>query len=55
MTFSVLEARGMVITHRESAIHYLKHLNYYRLRGYWLPLEAPLKSHQFKAALFSPL
>lgn len=47
----LLEARGMVITHRESAIHYLKHPNYYRLRGYWLPLEADLKSHQFKPGI----
>lgn len=34
----LLETRGMVIADHENAIHYLKHLNYYRLRGYWLPL-----------------
>lgn len=38
----------MAIADRESATHYLKHLNYYRLRGYWMPLEADLQSHQFK-------
>ena len=47
----ILESRGMVIADHESAIHYLKHLNYYRLRGYWLPLEADLKSHQFKPGI----
>lgn len=44
----LLESRGMVIADRESANHYLKHLNYYRLRGYWLPREANPQSHQFK-------
>lgn len=43
----------MVIADHESAIYYLKHLNYYRLRGYWLPLEADLQSHQFKSGLSS--
>lgn len=45
---ALLESRDMVIADHDSAIHYLKHLNYYRLRGYWLPLEADLHSHQFK-------
>jgi len=44
----ILESRGMVITDHASAACYLSHLNYYRLRGYWLPLEADQKDHQFK-------
>lgn len=31
--------RGMVIADRERARYYLEHVNYYRLRGYWLPYE----------------
>lgn len=31
--------RGMVIPDRERARYYLEHVNYYRLRGYWLPYE----------------
>ncbi len=48
---NLLETRGMTITDRENAMHYLKHLNYYRLRGYWLPLETDLQSHQFKPGI----
>ena len=31
--------RGMAIPDRERARHYLTHINYYRLRAYWLPFE----------------
>ena len=31
--------RGMAVPDRARAAHYLYHLNYYRLRGYWLPFE----------------
>lgn len=36
---NLLARRGMAIPDRERARHYLAHINYYRLRGYWLPLE----------------
>jgi len=39
--------RGMIIPNREKAAHYLSHLNYYRLSGYWLPFEASHETHQF--------
>lgn len=35
----LLEKRGMVVPDRERARHYLTHINYYRLRAYWLPYE----------------
>jgi abortive infection bacteriophage resistance protein len=47
----ILESRGMIISDHGSAAHYLKHLNYYRLRGYWLPLEADQKAHLFKSGV----
>lgn len=31
--------RGMDVGDRASAKHYLSHINYYRLRAYWLPYE----------------
>lgn len=36
----LLAQRGMAIPDRERARHYLTHINYYRLRAYWLPFEA---------------
>lgn len=36
----LLVRRGMVVADRARARHYLSHINYYRLRGYWLPFEA---------------
>lgn len=32
--------RGMEVPDRIAAAHFLYHLNYYRLRGYWIPFEA---------------
>ena len=37
----LLAARGMHIPDRGRARHYLTHVNYYRLRAYWLPFECP--------------
>ncbi|MBE0511397.1 MAG: Abi family protein [Chromatiales bacterium] len=42
-----LAERGMFFSDREQAKHYLQHLNYYRLAGYWLPFESDHASHQF--------
>lgn len=36
-----LRARGMAIGDENRARHYLAHLNYYRLRGYWMGFELP--------------
>ncbi len=40
--------RGMVCTDRAQALHYLGHLNYYRLGAYWLPFEADHSTHAFR-------
>lgn len=37
---ALLEQRGMTVSEREKAHHFLSHVNYYRLRAYWLPFEA---------------
>lgn len=42
-----LKDRGMQFADDSSAIHYLKHLNYYRLGAYWLPFELNHANHQF--------
>ncbi len=44
-----LRNRGMVIADEPLAIHYLGHLNYYRLAAYWLPFEADHQNHTFIA------
>lgn len=42
----LLIQRGMAVPDRERARHYLTHINYYRLRAYWLPFEvAPAAGH----------
>ena len=35
----LLQSRGLIIDDPSDAIHYLHHLNYYRLAGYWLSFE----------------
>ncbi|WP_208854861.1 Abi family protein [Chromobacterium haemolyticum] len=35
----LLQKRGMTFPDRDRAKHYLTHINYYRLRAYWLPFE----------------
>lgn len=36
---ALLQKRGLAITN--NAKHFLRHIGYYRLRGYWIPLEVP--------------
>jgi len=36
-----LQRRGMAIADPQAAAHFLAHINYYRLRAYWLPCEVP--------------
>ncbi len=46
----LLIQRGLVIEDRDHARHYLGHLNYFRLRGFWVPFEIPIGvegKHQF--------
>ena len=47
----LLKRRGMLITDESDARHYLSHINYYRLRAYWVPFETPTKAagdHAFR-------
>jgi len=41
--------RGLIVDDRDRALHYLKHLNYYRLEAYWLPFEESRNPHKFLA------
>jgi len=36
---ALLNERGLSIPDPQNASHYLRHISYYRLRAYWLPLE----------------
>ena len=42
-----LKERGMSVADDAQAMHYLGHLNYYRLAAYWLPFEKNHTDHQF--------
>lgn len=46
----LLAQRGMEISDHNQANHYLTHINYYRLRAYWLPYEISNQNgdHQFR-------
>lgn len=44
-----LTKRGLEIDDYPLAIHYLKHVGYYRLAGYWWPLQSDKEKHSFKA------
>lgn len=43
-----LKNRGLVITDSDNAEHYLNHISYYRLAGYWWPMQADKVQHIFK-------
>lgn len=47
----LLRSRGMTIDNPDRAARYLAHINYYRLRAYWLPFEEKAEGteHHFKA------
>ena len=45
----LLRTRGMAIADPAAAAHYLLHLNYYRLTGYWLLFEESHEPHRFRA------
>lgn len=44
----LLESRGLSILDKELAIHFLKNVSYYRLAGYWWPLQEDKTEHTFK-------
>ena len=44
-----LVARGLEVPDKTKATHYLSHLNYYRLRAYWLPFERDSKHNALLA------
>ncbi|MDZ4164223.1 MAG: Abi family protein [Smithellaceae bacterium] len=46
----LLISRGMTVADRRQALRYLTHINYYRLRAYWLIYEEPgdVDTHRFK-------
>jgi abortive infection bacteriophage resistance protein len=48
---ALLLSRGMLIEDRAQAARYLTHINYYRLRAYWLIYEEPAEEgdHRFRA------
>ncbi len=48
---ALLRSRGMEIGNEASALLHLRHINYYRLRAYWLPYEQPAADgdHAFKS------
>lgn len=43
-----LRARGLSITDVTQAEHFLTHISYYRLEGYWWPMQADKITHVFK-------
>lgn len=50
----LLENRGLIIDDKELANHYLSHVSYYRLAGYWWPMQSDKEKHIFKeGSLFS--
>jgi len=47
----LLEGRGMVFQDKVKAKQKLANLNYYRLRGYWIPFETDNTTHTFQENL----
>lgn len=43
-----LKERGLVISDHAIASHYLSHVSYYRLAGYWWPMQLDREQHLFK-------
>ena len=37
---SQLKERGLNISEKDNAPHFLSHISYYRLAGYWWPMQA---------------
>lgn len=43
-----LRERGLLIVNESLAKHYLEHVSYYRLAGYWWPMQIDKVNHKFK-------
>ena len=43
-----LRDRGLTITDQDRADHFLSHIGYYRLAGYWWPMQSDKVNHLFK-------
>lgn len=43
-----LRERGLVITETDNITHFLSHISYYRLAGYWWPMQQDKTQHIFK-------
>ena len=43
-----LQARGLTITDENQAAHFLSNISYYRLEGYWWPMQSDKTNHGFK-------
>ena len=43
-----LKQRGLIIKDEKLASHYLAHISYYRLAGYWWPMQADKVEHKCK-------
>lgn len=44
----LLKTRGLIIEDEKLALHYLKNVSYYRLAGYWWPMQSDKINHIFK-------
>jgi len=44
----ILKSRGLIINEEDDAVHYLSHISYYRLAGYWWPMQVDKVEHIFK-------
>ncbi len=45
---ALLKKRGLEIRDENQARHYLSHVSYYRLAGYWWPMQEDKENHTFK-------
>lgn len=44
----LLKNRGLIIEPNDNVEHFLSHISYYRLAGYWWPMQADKEKHIFK-------
>ena len=44
----LLKSRGLLMGDESLAEHYLNNISYYRLAGYWWPMQADKVNHLFK-------
>ena len=44
----LIKERGLIVKDEDNAAHYLEHISYYRLAGYWWPMQSDKQNHKFK-------